>query len=179
MEVIMAANEKKYSFYKKVGYFLSKEIEGILPCKHCGGFPILIRENSTGEITNAFSCSCQENHSTPTLKNFLPALEIWNSKNKLPFPNAREFNMLNYVGIVVNPRTFQRFSRWKKNNGTDRFEGAQRFPAVQQYRKMQGFLPQIPARKSRPFLRGAMLPAASPCRRLPDPAAAKTLLPRQ
>lgn len=112
----MAANEKKYSFYKKVGYFLSKEIEGILPCKHCGGFPILIRENSTGEITSAFSCSCQENHSTPALKNFSLALEIWNSKNKLPFPNAREFNMLNYVGIVVNPRTFQRLSRWKKNN---------------------------------------------------------------
>lgn len=112
----MAANEKKYSFYKKVGYFLSKEIEGILPCRYCGGFPILIRENSNGEITNAFSCSCQENHSTPALKNFSLALEIWNSKNKLPFPNAREFNMLNYVGIVVNPRTFQRLSRWKKNN---------------------------------------------------------------
>lgn len=112
----MAANEKKYSFYKKVGYFLSKEIEGILPCKHCGGTPILIRENSTGEITNTFSCSCQENHSTPAIKNFSLALEIWNSKNKLPFPNAREFNMLNYVGIVVNPRTFQRLSRWKKNN---------------------------------------------------------------
>ena len=106
----MATNEKKYSFYKKVGYFLSKEIEGILPCKHCGGFPILIRENSTGEITSAFSCSCQENHSTPALKNFALALEIWNSKNKLPFPNAREFNILNYVGIVVNPRTFQRLS---------------------------------------------------------------------
>lgn len=112
----MAANEKKYSFYKKVGYFLSKEIEGILPCKHCGGFPILIRENSTGEITSAFSCSCQENHSTPALKNFALALEIWNSKNKLPFPTAREFNMLNYVGVVVNPKTFQRLSRWNKNN---------------------------------------------------------------
>lgn len=108
--------EKNCSFHKKIRCFQTKEIEEIIPCKHCGELPILIREIFDGEIASSFACSCQENHKTFSIKNFECAIALWNGKNKLPFPTARELSMLNYVGIAMNPKTFLRLSRWKKNN---------------------------------------------------------------
>lgn len=105
---------KDFGFSGKYGYHRpdDEKIPGLQRCKNCGEFPILQVKDNVGKSVYSLFCHCRgpENHIPFTEMKM--AFYLWNDLNKIDIPTWKELDSLRYSGILVNPKTFLRFTRW-------------------------------------------------------------------
>ena len=109
---------KDYGFSGKYGFHRPDDetIPGLHRCKNCGEFPILQVEDHSEKSAYSLFCHCKgrENH-VPFTDNMKMALYLWNDLNRIDIPTWKELDALRDTGILPNPKTFLRFTRWRNS----------------------------------------------------------------